>query len=298
MNWNEYVALAIRTESVPQNWFSELPGLDTDDIDSEDSRQLNTSINTRATRLLHATMGICTELVELADGFGTVNFVEEVGDVLWYLAIADDVIDWRKCNRVCEPKSNLYWIGELNDAMKRHLFYGTELNIDKIVTACIAIYHGLVVALSDRQLLIEAAMEANIEKLSKRYPNKYFDKTDAVNRNVENELSHILGEDFADKLVVEAKAKILTPTGFMEIVRSNLTNYQQIQALKSLAFMVADQLRKSGALAEARAYDAMYRSCTESAIEAGDISFVNLWVRLGFPSSTADEVREQLERWK
>ena len=410
MNWNEYVALAIRTESVPQNWFSELPGLDTDDIDSEDRRQLNTSINTRATRLLHATMGICTELVELADGYGTVNFVEEVGDVLWYLAIADDVIDWRKCNRVCEPKSNLYWIGELNDAMKRHLFYGTELNVDKIVTACIAIYHGLVVALSDRQLLIEAAMEANIEKLSKRYPNKYFDKTDAVTRDVENELSHIdpqlakwaairagwgrlvdgevikpyhpdlsvkrsrkdlgkdilerlgctedelhqaipnaeeydvalfldpamgltlqvfhqdadltgnpfagsveipvaetdvenelshiLGAEYVDKLVAEAKAKILTPTGFMEIVRSNLTNYQQIQALKSLAFMVADQLRKSGALAEARAYDAMYRDCTESAIEAGDISFYNLWVRLGFPSNTADEVREQLERWK
>lgn len=298
MNWDKYVALAIRTESVPQNWFSELPGLNTDDIDSEDRRQLNTSINTQATRLLHATMGICTELVELADGYGTVNFVEEVGDVLWYLAIADDAIGWRNYNEVREPKSNLYWIGELNDAMKRHLFYGTELNVDKIVTACIAIYHGLVVALSDRQLLIEAAMEANIAKLEKRYPNKYFDKTDAVTRDVENELSHILGAEYVDKLVAETKAEILTPTGFMEIVRSSLTDHQQMNALRNMAFMVAEQLRTENALAEARAYDAMYRSCTGSAIESGDISFCNLWVRLGFPSNTAAEVRERLERWK
>lgn len=186
MNWNEYKALAIRTESIPTNSFEKVP-YDIDAFGPGDMFLANKS----ATRLLHATMGICTELAELEDGQGAVNAVEEVGDVLWYLAIADDVIGWYKYNRISDQKANLYWVGELNDAMKRHLFYGAELNIDKMITACVAIYRELVVALADREFLIEMAMEANITKLEKRFPNKYFDAQAAVTRDVENELSHI-----------------------------------------------------------------------------------------------------------
>lgn len=178
MNWNEYKALALRTESVPTNTFERIP--------------YTIEANKNATRLLHAVMGICTELAELEDGQGNVNFVEEVGDVLWYLAIADDVINWQMYNRVYEYKSRLFWLGELNDVMKRHLFYGTELNVDKLIDACIAIYRGLIVSLSNRKFVVEMAMEANVRKLEKRYPDKYFDAKAAVHRDTDRELDHIM----------------------------------------------------------------------------------------------------------
>lgn len=285
MNWNEYKALAIRTESIPTNTFGALV---TPMLDSH-----------RATRILHAAMGITTETVELIETTGQANTIEELGDIFWYLAIMDDAINFYPLAfELSVDQTALTLAGDIVNYVKRHIFYGKTLELELLRSAAARFYNCLVLDINKEGLNLEEVWEANIAKLEKRYPNKYFDKTDAVTRDVKNELSHISGPECVDRLVAEAKAEVLTPNGFMEVVRDNLTDYQQMQALKSLAFMVADQLRKSGALAEARAYDAMYRSCTESAIESGDISFCNLWIRLGFPSNTATEVSKQLERWK
>jgi len=284
MNWNEYKALAIRTESVPSFLF-------TQGFTFEDNRN--------ATRLLHAAMGITTETIELIETTGQANTIEELGDIFWYLAIMDDVINFYPLAfGLSVDQTVLKQAEDIVNYVKRHLFYGKTLELELLRSAAARFYNCLILGINKEGLNLEEIWEANIAKLEKRYPNKYFDKTAAVTRDVENELSHISGPECVDRLVAEAKAEVLTPNGFMEIVRNNLTDYQQMQALKSLAFMVVDQLRKSGALAEARAYGAMYRSCTESAIESGDISFYNLWVRLGFPSNTVAEVREQLEQWK
>ena len=89
-------------------------------------------------RLLHATLGLVTEAGEFADSvkrslfynkeFDKVNACEEIGDVLWYCALALD-----------------------------HL--GSSF---------------------------EEAMEINIAKLAKRYPDKYTDYH-ALNRDLESE---------------------------------------------------------------------------------------------------------------
>ena len=113
MNWNEYKALAIRTESVPINTFEKVPY----NIEAHKPGDI-LSANKNATRLLHAVMGICTELAELEDGLSTVNFVEEVGDVLWYLAIADDVVGFYIDTTTYMNKPPIYWLGELNDAIR------------------------------------------------------------------------------------------------------------------------------------------------------------------------------------
>ena len=54
--------------------------------------------------LLHSAMGVCTESGELLDAvkkhvfygkpLDTVNLVEEVGDILWYLSLLENAIDW------------------------------------------------------------------------------------------------------------------------------------------------------------------------------------------------------------
>ena len=294
MNWEKYKALAIRTESVPQNSFEKVLGT---------NAAVLVAGNRNATRLLHATMGICTELAELADGEGNVNFVEEVGDVLWYLAIADDVINWHMYNRVSEYKSNLFWIGELNDVMKRHLFYGTELNVDKMITACIAIYRGLAVALSSREILIESAMEANIRKLEKRYPDKYFDAKAAVHRDTDRELDHIMenGEliptlEIKDLSLIEEAAE-LDAEAFTALIFATLTSSQIAALAMDMCFEMAAILRQVGATMEARGYDMLYSQCGDFAKDPKDYSLFNMWATLEY-STTKHEVSELLERWK
>jgi NTP pyrophosphatase (non-canonical NTP hydrolase) len=93
-------------------------------------------------RLLHAGMGLVTESAEFLDmlkkhifygkPIDIINAKEEVGDNLWYAAVAIDVL---------------------------------KTTFDEV-------------------------MGGNIEKLRKRYPEK-FTEENAINRNVENELSHI-----------------------------------------------------------------------------------------------------------
>lgn len=79
MTPTEYIKAALRTESA--KWLS---------------------IATQDARVLHAAIGICTEAGELLDVvkkflfYGkepeTTNMIEEVGDVLWYVAILCDVL--------------------------------------------------------------------------------------------------------------------------------------------------------------------------------------------------------------
>lgn len=79
MNPADYVKNALRTESDPHQV------------------NLGNPLGISKIRLLHATMGLCTESGELTDQlkkhlfYGTeldrVNLIEEAGDLLWYLAI-------------------------------------------------------------------------------------------------------------------------------------------------------------------------------------------------------------------
>ena len=178
MNWNEYKALAIRTESVPVIVYGSM-------LAGDDAEHMKT------TRLLHATMGLATELAELVEGQGKVNFVEEVGDVLWYLAVADDVLGWQCADFNYFNTTPTHWIGELNDAMKRHIFYGKELETARLVQAFNCLYHDAIAALEDKGIPLHTAYVANIRKLEKRYPDKFFDAKAAIHRDVDRELDHI-----------------------------------------------------------------------------------------------------------
>lgn len=321
MNWNEYKTLAIRTESVPRNTFGALDTADTPGYVIEER-------NEAATRLLHATMGVCTELAELIDGSGKVNFVEETGDVLWYLAIADDVISW---NGAPVPRANkppIYWLGELNDVLKRHLFYGKDLDIQRLATAFCNIFLDLLDTLNGQGFTVEQAMEANIRKLEKRFPEKMFTAQAAIHRDVDRELDHILlnGElvpkvetllelETDEQLAEVVKERQGQPTvpvnldciagmedfleavDWAELITSHLTSTQISCMGMDLCCDRANGLRAIGAELEARAYDAIYRMCGSSLNLFEDRSIYNIWMTLGY-SPIRKDVVERLERWK
>lgn len=315
MNWNEYKTLAIRTESVPAI------ALTTTEV-----QQLAWN-NTNSIRMLHATMGVCTELAELVDGNGVVNFVEEAGDVLWYLAIADDVIGFYIDSTTYMDKPPIYWLGELNDAMKRHIFYGKELDIAKMQLAFNNLFIDLENALNKKGFTLALAMEANIRKLEKRYPEKMFTAQAAIHRDVDRELDHIMlnGElvprvetllelETDEQLAEVVKERQGQPTvavsmddleipdlvesaEWAKLVGHNLTASQLSNMAMDLCFARAGSLRAVGAILEARAYDELYRMCGGLGNLLEDTSMYNIWITLGY-STTRHEVLERLERWK
>lgn len=122
-----YVENVLRTESI--------------DFDAIRGRLGDTTI----IRMLHSTLGLVTEAAEVADmlkkhifygkPFDVINAKEEIGDSLWYIGLAVDI---------------------LNTTM------------DDIMTK-------------------------NIDKLAKRYPDK-FTEHNAINRDIDNEMSHFKEE--------------------------------------------------------------------------------------------------------
>lgn len=153
---------------------------------------------------LHAVLGIATEIIEHEEGFirgDKKNQKEEIGDFFWYVALY--------CNRcknfgfnseiessVSEglrhnlPLTKYYnatvVVGDLLDQAKKSIFYKVKPE-RKIV--CKAFYYCIAYIVNNT-FDIEKILEHNIKKLRKRYPDK-FKKKDAINRDIDNELSHI-----------------------------------------------------------------------------------------------------------
>lgn len=86
MKTTDYVDGALRTESPPDSF-----------------NMGNLALDMGKIRLLHATMGLCTESGELTDQLkkhlfygkelDRVNLIEEAGDLMWYLAILFDELN-------------------------------------------------------------------------------------------------------------------------------------------------------------------------------------------------------------
>jgi hypothetical protein len=140
---------------------------------------------------VHAALGIATELQELGEATTVQNALEEIGDVMWYVAILmraqnANSFDELKTNSAYTIAAQLSPFGAaaaICDAAKRHKFYGTPMpwatvnfalkNIEGMLnTCCMQARHPL-----------EAALGINIEKLRARYPQG-FAQAKAETRNL------------------------------------------------------------------------------------------------------------------
>lgn len=88
-------------------------------------------------------------------------------------------------------------VGELADAVKRHIFYGAPLDRTNIKEEAGDVFWYLAILLDDCGVSFEDCMVANIAKLKARYPGK-FDAGQAVNRDLGAERQALEG-----KLLVE-----------------------------------------------------------------------------------------------
>ena len=182
MELNQYQALAIRTAK----WRGDL-ALDLD----------------------HAALGIGSESGELSETvvlawmrmpFDANNLAEELGDACWYVALMSQVMGWKFEDLILEPgtasdmspalaKAVLgrnpvalalllgAFAGEVLTIVKAHIIYGKPLD-DVMLKRKLSLYVTTASLLSDIHgfSFEEVTLKGNIEKLQKRYPDKYTDE--------------------------------------------------------------------------------------------------------------------------
>ena len=141
--------------------------------------------------LLHATLGISGEVSELIkDQEDQANVVQEAGDIMWYCALFCQAI---KINLEdievgiplgdCSYDDLVFHAGVISDKVKRHIYYGTDLDVEECLLAIAGIMSCLhVLTYKD----LPDALEKNILKLKLRYPDNFTSES-AVNRNVKKE---------------------------------------------------------------------------------------------------------------
>ena len=157
----------------------------------------------------HAADGLVTEIGELAEWLlykkGRVNLKEEIGDTMWYIALFMRTVDFKIIGL---PPAFKFWLtkyyvrwfkkesiilecislcAQIKDIYKKHKFYGKSVDKAQLINYLSQLYIKLSNLLYAYDINIEDVMELNITKLRNRFPNK-FTNTDAINRNVENEL--------------------------------------------------------------------------------------------------------------
>ncbi len=174
------------------------------------------------TRILHAILGINTEVVELlvnSEGdCSLTNYIEELGDLNWYIAILCDSLDIN-FNELLN-KAKLYTMDELEslisnnnistslkyytseatiikklivissdllDMIKKQIYYKKYYTKEYIIGKIEDIFRLNIHLCSNLSLSIDNILIVNINKLTARYPDKFCEDK-AINRDLDSEL--------------------------------------------------------------------------------------------------------------
>ena len=158
-------------------------------------------------RMLHAIIGIETEMGEVAEAYENihragridyVNVAEEVGDAYWYTGVLFDELDIARVDAPdlvgidsnTAPLELFSQAADMLDKCKKTMFYGKEFNEAVLHEQIVRFYVTLgrfVDGLGEHLTVTkEKIWEINLRKLKIRYPEK-FDMTDAEVRDLEAE---------------------------------------------------------------------------------------------------------------
>lgn len=160
------------------------------------------TIEANTFNLLHAAMGICTEVAEIHKAivnFDRPNLFEECGDTFWYANLGVYItglmdgcnIDLGYLDEVkitgCEVDAMIGFSGDLMDVMKRKLYYpGYVLDTNMVCDILSGLVSNMVSLMRQHKLTEDKALDANIAKLKARFPDQ-FSGARALNRDLEKE---------------------------------------------------------------------------------------------------------------
>jgi NTP pyrophosphatase (non-canonical NTP hydrolase) len=157
-------------------------------------------------RLLHAAMGLVTESAEILTSESDEHTVEELGDVMWYVALGLDALgqQFEEVPLLSEddflnlvpgeaaPDSLVIVAADILDLVKKSVFYGRVIDHEKIVSLFYLMkniaHYGLIMSpnFEDNPVILDDVIEANVKKLRARFPEK-FSEDAANNRDVKAE---------------------------------------------------------------------------------------------------------------
>jgi len=170
MTFKEFVPLAIKTETKNRPLSLEIVDLGLTD------------------RVLHAFMGFATEIDEYNQAIkkgDKVNALEELGDMLWYAAVLKDELDFQDFYfDIADKDFDLTGL----DLCKKTLFYGKELDINKIKLCATDTFVKVLNHISDLGGEPSVVMKTIIEKLKARYGDKFTEEA-AEHRDLDTERS-------------------------------------------------------------------------------------------------------------
>jgi len=199
-SFQEYVKLALRTES---NYSP---------LKEEVEKDIGLSH-----RIVHAVLGIETEIAEANIAFNKedfVNYTEELGDIAWFLAIASDELGLvddmdsilferlEKTKKVKEFEDPGDLTEPILSAIKASMFYKKPFDkelAEKYILQIAWILYDAIAEFNSTYVdgkPVQEILAININKLSTRYPEK-FDFGKAVNRDLEKEREVL--EEYANK---------------------------------------------------------------------------------------------------
>lgn len=175
MKWEDYKANAMRT-------FAHNNSI------NEDDELFNKKINE-----LHCVIGISTEIgefIQAIENNDRVNATEEIGDIFWYTANLERLVVPTGLSFPYDEKGITVFADEflvsiqnLVDIYKKAVFYGSDIDYEKVLWYIKEIKKTCVGMLSMNDINPEDVMETNIKKLAIRYPEK-FTREDAEQRDL------------------------------------------------------------------------------------------------------------------
>jgi hypothetical protein len=164
-------------------------------------------------RLVHMSLGINTEVAEMCDREDTRDSAErcreELGDMMWYVAGACDVLEIDLASIMAQPsdvavipdsvdsaqlsleitnvfENMCFGAGLFADQVKKATFYGKDFNQEKAVDGLRRVVESVQIFLHVHDVDFLSVLKDNIAKLAVRFPGKFTEEA-ALNRDLDAE---------------------------------------------------------------------------------------------------------------
>lgn len=128
----------------------------------------NTDLGSKAINAAHVTLGIVGEWEEMTEAIG-IDFYKEAGDVMWYISeLANEFdIELKPINGSVSENSSIGWIAE---NVKKYLAYKKDIDVS-LLTLHLNNLVYLIKEVDEEEF--ETILSENIQKLQKRFPDKF-----------------------------------------------------------------------------------------------------------------------------